>query len=157
MMSTPACYMIFDVLYLDEPLVARPWSQRRASLEALSLDQAPIAVPPVFYSDPDLLLDAARERGLEGVVSKRMDSPYRPGRRSPTWVKTALFQRSIRIGQCVVPNPQWQAARTCLVGVMQRQPAHAAASVADRFLDALDAGTAYLSQVEIGDVEPDHC
>ncbi|EOM74719.1 DNA-ligase [Rhodococcus rhodnii LMG 5362] len=36
------------------------------------------------------MLDLAREHGLEGVVAKRVDSTYRPGRRSPTWIKTPL-------------------------------------------------------------------
>ena len=39
------------------------------------------------------LLDVARERGLEGVVAKRLDSPYRPGRRSDDWVKIRTRRR----------------------------------------------------------------
>ncbi len=36
------------------------------------------------------MLDLAREHGLEGVVAKRADSTYRPGRRSPSWIKTPI-------------------------------------------------------------------
>jgi len=36
------------------------------------------------------LLDLARDHGLEGIVCKRTDSTYQPGRRSPAWIKTAL-------------------------------------------------------------------
>jgi bifunctional non-homologous end joining protein LigD len=44
------------------------------------------------FDDGDALLAAAREQGLEGVVAKRLDSPYRPGRRSPEWQKLKLRQ-----------------------------------------------------------------
>ena len=39
------------------------------------------------FADGVALRDAAKRQGLEGVVAKRVDSPYRPGRRSPDWVK----------------------------------------------------------------------
>jgi bifunctional non-homologous end joining protein LigD len=98
--SAPVLYLVFDLLFFDEPLVALPWSDRRAALEQLDLNRHPIAVPPVFYSDPDLLLEAAAEQGLEGVVSKRVNAPYQPGRRSPAWIKLAISkaQEGIIIG-----------------------------------------------------------
>src|SRR5262249_4324447 len=88
--SAPVLYMVFDLLFFDEPLVPLPWADRRAALEQLALPRHPIAVPPVFYSDPDLLLEAAAEQGLEGVVSKRINAPYQQGRRSPAWIKLPI-------------------------------------------------------------------
>lgn len=91
--SAPVRYLVFDVLRLNRSrLVDRPWSQRRAALEELELEDQRVSVPPVFDRDPESVLAAARERGLEGVVSKRVESTYQPGRRSPAWRKTALIQ-----------------------------------------------------------------
>lgn len=45
-------------------------------------------------TDPAVVLDAATELNLEGIVCKQLDSPYRPGVRSPHWIKTPLRRRS---------------------------------------------------------------
>ena len=84
----PASYLVFDLLRLDGiDLIGRPFAQRRASLEALGLAGPHWQVPPTF-TDGATLLAATAEQGLEGVVSKRLDAPYRPGRRSDAWLKT---------------------------------------------------------------------
>ena len=45
------------------------------------------------YDDGTALLDAARARGLEGVVAKRLDSRYEPGRRTRAWLKVKVRHR----------------------------------------------------------------
>ena len=83
--------MTFDLLELDErPVVSRPLEERRRMLEEL-LDSSVGAVrlSPAF-DDGAALLAAARAQGLEGVVAKRADAPYRPGRRTPEWQKLKL-------------------------------------------------------------------
>lgn len=83
----PATYMAFDLLRLyGVDLTQRPWTERRATLERLELDGPRWQTPPVF-TDGEALLAATREQGLEGIVSKRTDSAYRPGLRSPDWLK----------------------------------------------------------------------
>lgn len=83
----PVTFMVFDLLRLyGVPLLTRTWEERRATLERLELAGAHWQVPPVF-DDGELLLDATREQHLEGVVSKRRGSPYRPGVRSEDWLK----------------------------------------------------------------------
>lgn len=78
----PVTYMPFDLLYLDgTPLLDLPYQDRRSILEELD-----IGAPPYFPGESDLLT-ATHQQGLEGVVAKRLDSPYRPGARSPWWVK----------------------------------------------------------------------
>lgn len=85
--SRPATYMVFDLLRLyGVDLTHRPWSERRATLERLELGGPRWQTPPVF-TDGEALLVATREQGLEGVVSKRVESIYRPGVRSPDWLK----------------------------------------------------------------------
>ena len=83
--------MVFDVLSLDdEPVHTRPLSERRALLEEI-LDPSVggVRLSPAF-DDGAALLEAARAQGLEGVVAKRADAPYRPGRRTPEWRKVKL-------------------------------------------------------------------
>ena len=83
--------MAFDLLSIDdEPVHTRPLEERRRLLEEL-LDPAveEVRVSPAF-DDGDALLAAAKAQGLEGVVAKRADAPYRPGRRTPEWQKVKL-------------------------------------------------------------------
>lgn len=85
---TPIVFMLFDLLRLDgHDLTAMPLEQRRTLLldVAEGLD-APVQIPPVF-DDVDAALAASREFGLEGVVVKDPASRYRPGTRSPAWLK----------------------------------------------------------------------
>jgi bifunctional non-homologous end joining protein LigD len=90
--SAPVRYVVFDVLYLGRSLVAKPWQERRSRLESLDLDEPPVTMAAYFTQDPAAVMAVAKERGLEGVVSKRVTAPYRPGRRSPEWTKTPLIQ-----------------------------------------------------------------
>ncbi|MFF5172808.1 non-homologous end-joining DNA ligase [Micromonospora sp. NPDC000089] len=88
--AAPVTYMIFDLLRLrGEDLAGRPYRERRAALEALGLGAARWAVPPTFADGP-ATYEAAGEHGLEGVMAKRVESAYRPGVRSPDWVKVKL-------------------------------------------------------------------
>jgi bifunctional non-homologous end joining protein LigD len=83
--------MAFDLLELDgEPVHDRPLRERRELLDEV-LDPAvqTVRLSPAF-DDGVALLEAARAQGLEGVVAKRADAPYRPGRRTPEWQKVKL-------------------------------------------------------------------
>jgi bifunctional non-homologous end joining protein LigD len=83
--------MAFDLLALDdEPLVDRPLVERRQMLEELVDPSSDVVrVSPAFEDGPALLA-AAEAQGLEGVVAKRADAPYRSGRRTPEWQKLKL-------------------------------------------------------------------
>ncbi len=90
--KNPVTLIAFDLLRLDGvDLCALPLSERRARLLGLGLDTVPDRmgawhVPPT-YDDGQMLLDAATTQGLEGIVSKRLSSTYRPGLRSKDWQK----------------------------------------------------------------------
>lgn len=91
----PVRLYVFDVLHHgDRSLLELPYEQRRERLDGLALDRADVAqVPPYWTGDVGGdVMRTAREQGLEGVVAKRLDSAYQPGRRSPSWVKTPLNQ-----------------------------------------------------------------
>jgi bifunctional non-homologous end joining protein LigD len=127
--ARPVVFMVFDVTRLyGVSLLDRPWSERRATLERLELagvgtarggtasggsasggsasgDGGRVRLSPV-YDDGPALLAATAEQGLEGVVAKRRDAVYRPGRRSPSWVKVPHR----RTEDCVVGG--WRPERT---------------------------------------------
>jgi bifunctional non-homologous end joining protein LigD len=86
--SLPVVYAIFDLLYLDgRSLIELPYTERRAALEQLELGGRAWRVPAAHPGEGELLLEATREQGLEGIVAKRLDSRYEPGRRSGAWLK----------------------------------------------------------------------
>ncbi|HET7325953.1 MAG TPA: non-homologous end-joining DNA ligase [Nocardioidaceae bacterium] len=89
----PVGYYLFDVLHLDgESLLRTPYSQRRSRLDELGLAGRVAQVPPSFDdADGHDLMAVAAERGFEGVVAKRRESIYEPGRRSRSWVKVPLI------------------------------------------------------------------
>jgi bifunctional non-homologous end joining protein LigD len=92
--EVPVTYMLFDLLYLDgHLLVGRPYDERRVQLESLQLAGRTFATTDSLRGvhGPDVVA-AARESGLEGIVAKRRDSPYRPGRRSADWRKVKNFR-----------------------------------------------------------------
>jgi len=88
MTARPVHYMIFDLLWLDgHPLIALPYRERRARLAELQLSGPSWQTPEHLAGHGQELLQKATEQGLEGLVAKRLDSSYEPGRRSSSWIK----------------------------------------------------------------------
>ena len=82
--EVPVHYLLFDVLYLEgRSLMGRPYEERRELLESLGLE-GPAWQTPRYHRGRGAARCSrrAREQGLEGVVAKRLDSRYAPGRRS---------------------------------------------------------------------------
>jgi bifunctional non-homologous end joining protein LigD len=85
----PVTYLVFDLLRLGRvELFDVPYRERRTLLEELALGDGCL-VPPAFDDGPATVA-ASRENELEGVVAKRLAATYRPGVRSPDWVKVKL-------------------------------------------------------------------
>lgn len=81
-------FVVFDVpVRAGTDVCSRPLAERRELLDELELPAC--AVRSQVFTDGAGLLAVTREQGLEGVVAKRVRSPYRPGVRSPDWVKLA--------------------------------------------------------------------
>lgn len=86
--TIPVTYLVFDLLHLDgRSCLGLPYVERRALLEGLELDGPRWQTPPSFPGDGALVLAAAAQQRLEGVMAKRLTSRYHPGRRSPEWIK----------------------------------------------------------------------
>jgi bifunctional non-homologous end joining protein LigD len=95
-MVTPVLYMVFDLLGLDGRLLLnRPWAERRARLEALDLHGPAWRTSPSFPDQGPQVWAATGQQDLEGVVAKRVASPYRPGRRHPDWRKKSHEQQGL--------------------------------------------------------------
>ena len=83
MREIPVTYVIFDLLSLEgHPTLALPYRDRRKLLAELGLHGPSWRTPAHREGGGAALLDASKEQGLEGIVAKRLDSAYEPGRRS---------------------------------------------------------------------------
>jgi bifunctional non-homologous end joining protein LigD len=88
MAETPVVYMIFDVLWVDDgSTMPLPLHERRALLDGMALAGPGWQTPASHVGDGAALSEASRRQGLEGIVAKRLDSIYEPGKRSRSWVK----------------------------------------------------------------------
>jgi bifunctional non-homologous end joining protein LigD len=81
-------YLVYDLLWLEGvSTVDLPYAERRELLEGLGLAGANWQTPPAFTGGGAFALDAAREQGLEGMIAKRLQSPYAPGKRNRDWLR----------------------------------------------------------------------
>ena len=88
MRDTPVTYVIFDLLYLDgHHTLPLSYEDRRSLLEELRLEGPAWRTPAYHRGEGGALLQATERLGIEGVVAKRLDSAYEPGRRSSGWIK----------------------------------------------------------------------
>jgi bifunctional non-homologous end joining protein LigD len=92
--GTPIVYYVFDVLEVDgESLVDLPLVERRERLENLLDRRSQTVRISETFEDGKALFEAAKKEGLEGVVAKRKDSHYLPGKRTRDWLKIKARNR----------------------------------------------------------------
>jgi bifunctional non-homologous end joining protein LigD len=90
--STRVEFWAFDILALDgRSLLRAKYSDRRKLLEALAAGGG-LIVPEQLPGDGAAALEYAREQRWEGVVAKKRDATYQPGRRSQSWIKDKLWR-----------------------------------------------------------------
>jgi bifunctional non-homologous end joining protein LigD len=86
--DTPIVYYVFDLLEADgEPLLDLPLAERRKRLKKLLDGRNRTVLYSEGFDDGTALLRAAKEQRLEGIMGKRRDSRYFPGKRSRDWLK----------------------------------------------------------------------
>jgi bifunctional non-homologous end joining protein LigD len=120
----PVDYVVFDLLHLDGHCVRDlPYLRRRELLDELGLEGPRWRAPRYRLGGGASLLEAARRQGLEGIVAKRCDSPYRVGRRSGEWIKERVWRRQEFVIGGYIPGEGRRANRvgSLLVGYHDRR------------------------------------
>ena len=81
-------YAIYDILHSDgRSTIDQAYEKRRTLLHELDLNGPHWQVAPWFRGDGAAVRAAAREQGLAGIVAKRLDAPYEPGKESASWLR----------------------------------------------------------------------
>lgn len=94
MQTTSVHYIIFDILALNgESLLNKSYRERREILDRLALEGSHWQTPAYKIGDGQTILSASRKLGLEGIIAKRLDSPYQAGKRTGAWLKIKNQQR----------------------------------------------------------------
>jgi bifunctional non-homologous end joining protein LigD len=137
--SDPVAYLIFDLLWLDgHSLMDLPYLERRERLLELGLNADRWQTPAHHVGDGAALLEASRAQGLEGIIAKRTDCPYTPGRRSPAWVKVKNKRRTDVVIGGWLPGEGRRAERfgALVVGFYDDDGLHYAGRVGTGFSEA---------------------
>ena len=87
--EVPVTYLAFDLLWLSgRSLLQVPYARRRELLDDLGLNGPRWQVPPSFTTERGADIQAvSKQHRLEGIVAKRLQARYEPGRRTPAWRK----------------------------------------------------------------------
>jgi bifunctional non-homologous end joining protein LigD len=120
--AAPVTYVVFDLLHLDgNDVMPLPYLERRRLLTELLPNDGCWTVPAHREGDGTALLAAVSEQGLEGIMAKRVDSVYVPGKRSSAWVKIKARLRQEFVVGGWWPGEKGRAGRlgSLLVGVYE--------------------------------------
>ncbi|HHV75887.1 MAG TPA: DNA ligase [Syntrophothermus lipocalidus] len=91
----PVTYVVFDILYLkDKCLADLPFWQRDGILRSTLKSSDPVVVTDTFKGRGKALFAIVREKGLEGIVGKILESTYQVGKKSAKWLKIKNRQRT---------------------------------------------------------------
>src|SRR3954471_7614447 len=87
----PLVYQVFDLLHLDgRSLLKVPLEDRKRLLRSVLRETSRVRFAAHVVGDGEAFMEAARARGLEGIVAKLRRSRYEPGRRTPAWLKLKI-------------------------------------------------------------------
>ncbi|WP_404710618.1 DNA ligase D [Sphingomonas sp. MMS24-J13] len=144
-------YFAFDILSLDgKDLTGLSNLDRKAKLEGL-LKGVPA---PIHYSDHvvghgEKLFDGMCREGLEGIISKRADAPYRVGLRTKTWLKIKCLHRQEFVIVGWTPSDKGRGFRSLLLGVHEGEKLIYAGKVGTGFgMDLIDDLMARMKPLE---------
>ena len=104
--TAPTLYYIFDILrHNGEDLTGKPILERRAALERVLKPVAGIQLGSYVEGEGKALFNLTKEKGMEGIIAKRKDSIYRPGKRTSDWLKIkARLQQEFVVGGFTAPK-----------------------------------------------------
>ena len=98
--SIPIVYIVFDLIYLDgRSLTSMPVEERKDLLAGLVVPSSLVQVSPYVTGEGKALSEASKAQNLEGIVAKKLGSPYRPGKRTREWLKIkTVFEADVVVG-----------------------------------------------------------
>jgi len=114
----PVTYVVFDILYLDgKELTDLTFEARDRMLRSLIQSSEPVVATDTFLVTGTTLFDVVKQRGLEGIVAKRLDSPYEIGKKSGKWLKI----KNRRLIDAVIGGylAEGREVRSLLLGIFQ--------------------------------------
>jgi len=116
-------YYVFDIMWLDgKDLTSLSFRERRAILESVVPDDEVIRLSSAFEESGTEFFKAAKKLGLEGIIAKQADAPYRPGERTNEWLKIKLNKRQeMVIGGYTKNNDSSKVFSSLLVGVFEKE------------------------------------
>jgi len=90
----PACFTAFDILfYQDKETMKLPLMERKELLEKAVQSESPrFAISRTIEKQGKAFYELAKQQELEGIVAKRLDSLYYPGKRTKDWIKIKYLQ-----------------------------------------------------------------
>ena len=113
----PVVYCVFDLLEIDgEILTYRPLDERRARLTRAIRPSAALQISEAWRDNAQRRFDDACRSGWEGLIAKRADAPYAPGR-SKDWLKLkCVWEQEFVIGGYTDPTGSRTDFGALLVG-----------------------------------------
>ena len=140
MKEVPVTYMLFDLMWQDgHSLLQEKYADRRKKLEALKLKGASWQTPQYEKGGGPAVFEASRKAGLEGIMAKKLDSPYEPGKRSGAWqkIKNYLGQELVIAGWLEGEGKRRGYPGALLVGYYDKGEFVYAGKVGTGFTDAM--------------------
>jgi bifunctional non-homologous end joining protein LigD len=140
MKQVPVYYMIFDVLYLDDQInMPLPFKKRRELLESLMLSGENWRTSPAIEGEGKSMYATATAHAMEGIVAKKLDSAYEPGRRTPNWLKIKIVQSQELVvgGWCAEKGDNRARIGCLLLGYYDKGQLRYAGSVGTGYTDAI--------------------
>ncbi|WP_189134435.1 non-homologous end-joining DNA ligase [Wenjunlia tyrosinilytica] len=117
--TTPVSLMVFDILWRSGgQTTSLPYRARRELLEGMGMESGRIGVPPAWHGEGDTAMTWTLTMGLEGVIAKRLDSRYWPGKRSRDWIKIKHWRTlDVLIGGWIPSDRAATVMKSLLVGL----------------------------------------
>ena len=119
--TNPFVYEVFDLLHLDgRSLIDEPLEERRRRLAEVLRADPRVRLSEHIEADGTAFFEAARTRGLEGIMAKDRRSPYLPGKRSDRWQKIKIRpEQELVVGGWVAGTGKAVDLGALLVGVYE--------------------------------------
>lgn len=115
--TRPVTYVVYDILFRrGRSLLTDPLHRRRELLKQTVTSSESIYVPGALEAEGIAFFEAAQEKGLHGIVAKRLDSAYVPGRQHPAWLLIQAVRQADFVVLAFTPGREDHPLQTLIVG-----------------------------------------